>query len=271
MAYDVIRQFLGQALQQKLLQQTPAYKQQLVEGELKNRMFAMEMDELFPLKVQMLEKELEYMIDPMAKIEATQAAEFKSHSALIELQKQADMAVLSQRLAGEAVIKGIPSHSYSHGDPDTYGRKGREELRKDMKMLAGQLKSMEFTQKVWDDTTATEITKRGVLPEKKTEYERKLTMYNNIADLLYSNYGVLEDTYEPAPVIAEPTQGDVLDETPVQAPVSDEQQREQARSTAFSKFKSLESEIQKNAEREARESGDVEFFRQKRLRNRLAF
>jgi hypothetical protein len=108
MAFETIRSFLGQALQQKLLQQTPAYQQQLMEGELKNQMLAMEMDQLFPLKVQALTKELEYMVDPMAKIQAQELYKYKTQEALLKYKADIDDQLMRLKIAGQIAVAQTP-------------------------------------------------------------------------------------------------------------------------------------------------------------------
>jgi hypothetical protein len=153
MAYDTIRQFLGQALQQRLLQQSPAYQQQLVEGELKNRMLAMEMDEMFPLKVQALTKELDYMIDPYRKIEAQQAAQYDREQALEKLRAMNREAEI--RLRGETDIrtKAQPSYVYNYGRGSAEDTTAIKTAQSNLRLLQSRLKSIKQKKEGWNPLT----------------------------------------------------------------------------------------------------------------------
>lgn len=153
MAYDTIRQFLGQALQQKLLQESPTYKQQILEGELKNKMLAMQMDEEFPLHVAMLQKQLEYMIDPYKKIEAQQAAEFKKMSAIENLRAKHEEALANLRGAWNVKQKQTPSIIYNYGNPDKQNSSEIKTAQSNLRILQSRLKSLKIKKEGYNPAT----------------------------------------------------------------------------------------------------------------------
>jgi len=100
MAYEVLKNVLGSAVQQKLQAATPIGKAQLLSLQLQNKLAARTLDDLFPLQMKRLEREIETMIDPeralqlkKQEIKAQQDAIQAREEAVIPLQRDADIAV----------------------------------------------------------------------------------------------------------------------------------------------------------------------------------
>lgn len=133
MAFDVLRQTLGRALHDKLSQKTPTGQAELLGQQLRNRMMAQQIEQLFPLQMAKLQKEIDFMISDPEK----QAAELDKQTRLENLKAGLEKDILDYRFAGEKQLKAIPSKHVSvyegggGGDGGRAGSFGTIEIYKD--------------------------------------------------------------------------------------------------------------------------------------------
>ncbi|MCK5016277.1 MAG: hypothetical protein KAS32_04320 [Candidatus Peribacteraceae bacterium] len=69
MAFETLRGAVGGALQQKLFDQTQTGQQGIIGKKLQNRLAALKIDQQFPLFVEQLKKQIDFMISPVEEKE----------------------------------------------------------------------------------------------------------------------------------------------------------------------------------------------------------
>lgn len=123
MAFDTIRQVFGQMAMKKAVERSPMGQIQMQEAKLRNRMLEMQMDELMPLQVEHLKKQIDFMVSPREAF-ANEIAKESLKQQLIQRTQELNNAQVAARTiekahidaASRAQVAAIPRTVYHQSE-----------------------------------------------------------------------------------------------------------------------------------------------------------
>ena len=95
MAFDTIRNVLGQMALQRAAQRTPQAQAELAGTNLRNQMMQLQMDKLMPLQIDQLRKQIDFMVSPEESMRNAMSKEIAKNALQASLEK------LKSGLSGE--------------------------------------------------------------------------------------------------------------------------------------------------------------------------